>query len=270
MITSRPVAVVTGASSGIGKSAALALVEAGFQVIGTGRNTSALTPPEGVSFLDLDVTSDESVTALVADVISRFGRIDVLVNNAGIGSAGAAEESSAEQARNLFDINVFGVIRMTNAVLPHLRAQSSGRILNISSVVGIMPQPYMAVYAASKYAVEGYTESLDHEIREYGVRALLIEPAWTNTAFDANSARPDQPLDVYATHRQVFEEYMADAVKTGGDPTLVAKAIVSAATDTKPKLRYPVGRTAQVATMRRLVPARLFDRQLRKLNRLPA
>ncbi|WP_410870176.1 oxidoreductase [Nocardia sp. A7] len=270
MITTRPVALVTGASSGIGKSAAIALVDAGFQVVGTGRDTSMSTPPVGVSFLDLDVTSDESVAALVTKVIAKFGRIDVLVNNAGIGSAGAAEESSAEQAQNLFDINVFGVIRMTNAVLPHLRAQGSGRILNISSVVGIMPQPYMAVYASSKYAVEGYTESLDHEVREYGVRALLIEPAWTTTSFDTNSVRPDQPLDVYATHRQVFEEYMADAVKTGDDPALVAKAIVSAATDTKPKLRYPVGRTAQVATMRRFVPARLFDQQLRKLNRLPA
>ncbi|MEV4238148.1 oxidoreductase [Nocardia sp. NPDC049737] len=270
MITSRPVALVTGASSGIGKSAALALVEAGFQVIGTGRNTSALTPPDGVTFLDLDVTSDESVATLVAKVIAQFGRIDILVNNAGIGSAGAAEESSVELARNVFDINVFGVIRMTNAVLPHLRAQGSGRIVNISSIVGFMPQPYMAVYAASKHAIEGYTESLDHEIREYGVRALLIEPAWTSTAFDANSVLPDQPLDVYATHRLVFEEYMAEAVKAGDDPALVAKAIVAAATDTKPKLRYPVGQTARVSTMRRLVPARMFDQQLRKLNRLPA
>ncbi|WP_280315996.1 oxidoreductase [Nocardia abscessus] len=270
MITSRPVALVTGASSGIGKAAALALVESGLQVIGTGRNTSSSTPPDGVTFLDLDVTSDDSVTTLVAKVIAQFGRIDILVNNAGIGSAGAAEESSVQQAQKVFDINVFGVIRMTNAVLPHMRAQGSGRIVNISSIVGFMPQPYMAVYAASKHAIEGYTESLDHEVREYGVRALLIEPAWTSTAFDANSVVPDQPLDVYATHRQVFEEYMAEAVKAGDDPAVVAKAIVIAATDTKPKLRYPVGQTARVGTMRRLVPARMFDQQLRKLNRLPA
>ncbi|WP_280262711.1 oxidoreductase [Nocardia abscessus] len=267
MITSRPVALVTGASSGIGKAAALALVEAGLQVIGTGRNTSSSTPPDGVTFLDLDVTSDDSVTTLVAKVIAQFGRIDILVNNAGIGSAGAAEESSVQQAQKVFDINVFGVIRMTNAVLPHMRAQGSGRI---SSIVGFMPQPYMAVYAASKHAIEGYTESLDHEVREYGVRALLIEPAWTSTAFDANSVVPDQPLDVYAAHRQVFEEYMAEAVKAGDHPAVVAKAIVTAATDTKPKLRYPVGQTARVSTMRRLVPARVFDQQLRKLNRLPA
>ncbi|HST82983.1 MAG TPA: oxidoreductase [Kineosporiaceae bacterium] len=271
MTTPQPVALVTGASSGIGKEAARALVDAGFQVIGTSRNTANVTARPGVTFIDLDVASDESVAAAVEEVIERFGRIDVLVNNAGIGAAGAAEETSVAQAQEVFDINVFGVIRMTNAVLPHLRAQGSGRIINISSVVGFMPQPYMAVYAASKHAIEGYSESVDHEVRQYGVRVLLVEPAWTNTAFEANSVPADQPLPVYAEQRQVFEEYMIEAVKNGDDPTIVARAIVAAATDTKPKLRYAAGsRSASVATMRRLVPARMFDRQLHKLNRLPA
>jgi short-subunit dehydrogenase len=271
MTTPQPVALVTGASSGIGKEAALALVDAGFQVVGTSRNTANVTARQGVTFVDLDVASDASVTAAVEQVIERFGRIDVLVNNAGIGAAGAAEETSVNQAQEVFDINVFGVIRMTNAVLPHLRAQGSGRIINVSSVVGFMPQPYMAVYAASKHAIEGYSESVDHEVRQYGVRVLLVEPAWTNTAFETNSVPADQPLPVYAQQRQVFEEYMGEAVKNGDDPTVVAKAIVAAATDTKPKLRYPAGsRSASVATMRRLVPARMFDRQLHKLNRLPA
>jgi NAD(P)-dependent dehydrogenase (short-subunit alcohol dehydrogenase family) len=270
MTTTGPVALVTGASSGIGKTAALALVQAGFEVIGTSRNTKHIPALKGVTFLDLDVASDESVTAAVGQVIQRFGRIDVLVNNAGIGSAGAAEENSVDQARDVFDINVFGVIRMTNAVLPHMRAQGSGRIINVSSVVGFMPQPYMAVYAASKHAIEGYSESVDHEVRQYGVRVLLVEPAWTSTAFDANSVRPDLPLQVYAKQRHVFEQYMADQVKDGDDPALVAKAIVAASTDSKPKLRYTVGQAGRVSTMRRLVPSRMFDRQLRKLNRLPA
>jgi NAD(P)-dependent dehydrogenase (short-subunit alcohol dehydrogenase family) len=271
MATTRPVALVTGASSGIGKAAALALAAAGHEVIGTSRNTAHVTPLKGVTFLDLDVTSDESVAAAVGTVIDRFGRIDVLVNNAGIGSAGAAEESSAAQAQHLFDINVLGIIRMTNAVLPHMRAARSGRIINISSIVGFMPQPYMAVYAASKHAVEGYSESVDHEVREHGVRVLLVEPAWTSTAFDAASVRPDQPLDVYAHQRHIFEEYMAQAVRDGDDPAVVAKEIVAAATDAKPKLRYTAGAiTGRVRTMRRVVPSRMFDQQLRKLNRLPA
>src|SRR5439155_16873683 len=124
------------------------------------RNTSRVTPREGVTFLDLDVTSDESVATVVQQVIDRFGRIDVLVNNAGVGSAGAAEESSVAQAQGVFDINVFGVIRMTKAVLAHMRAQGSGRVINISSVLGFLPAPYMAAYAASKHAIEGYSESL--------------------------------------------------------------------------------------------------------------
>jgi short-subunit dehydrogenase len=270
MTTARPVALVTGASSGIGKAAALALVKAGFEVVGTSRDTARVTPRKGVTFLDLDVAGDESVAAVVKEVIDRFGRIDVLVNNAGIGSAGAAEESSVAQAQGVFDINVFGVIRMTNAVLPHMRAQGSGRVINISSIVGFMPQPYMAVYAASKHAIEGYSESVDHEVRQYGVRVLLVEPAWTSTAFDANSVQPDLPLQVYAKQRQVFAEYMAGAVKDGDDPSVVAKAVVAAATDSKPKLRYAAGsRTKAVHTMRRLIPARMFDQQIHKLNRLP-
>nr|GLK33795.1 hypothetical protein GCM10017611_06380 [Rhodococcus wratislaviensis] len=151
-----------------------------------------------------------------------------------------------------------------------MRAQGSGRIINMSSIAGFMPQPYMAVYAASKHAVEGYSESLDHEVREYGVRILLVEPAWTSTAFDANSLQPDGPLQAYAQHRRVFDEYMAEAVKPGDGPAVVAKAIVAAAIETKPKLRYPVGQTTRVSTMRRLVPAGIFDKQIRNLNQLPA
>lgn len=145
-----------GASSGIGNTTARAFVTAGFEVIGTGRSTSGLTPPAGVTFFDLDVTSDESVTAAVQEVIKRFGRIDVLVNNAGLGSAGAVEENSVAQAQSLFNLNFFGLVRMTKAVLPHMRAQGRGRIVNLSSVLGVIPQPYMALYVAAKHAIEGY------------------------------------------------------------------------------------------------------------------
>ena len=130
----------------------------------------------GVVFLPLDVTDDESVAGAVREVLDRSGRIDVLVNNAGVGVSGAAEESSIEQARALFDTNLFGSIRMTRAVLPHMREQGSGRIINVSSVLGFMPAPFMALYAATKHAIEGYSESLDHEVREHGVRVLLVEP----------------------------------------------------------------------------------------------
>jgi NAD(P)-dependent dehydrogenase (short-subunit alcohol dehydrogenase family) len=271
MANAKPVALVTGASSGIGKAAALALVQAGFDVVGTSRNASRVAPHPGVTFLDLDVTSDESVSTLVRGVIERFGRIDVLVNNAGTGAAGAAEESSVAQDQRVFDINFFGLIRMTKAVLPHMRAQGRGRIINISSVLGLVPAPYMASYAATKHAIEGYSESVDHELREHGVRVLLIEPAYTRTGFDANALQPDEPLPIYAAQRQAFDRVMASAMAVGDDPATVARSIVAAATDPKPRLRYTVGSTAgRVSALRRFVPAWAFDRQIRKLNRLPA
>ena len=270
MQTASPVALVTGASSGIGRAAALALVGAGFAVVGTSRNAANAKPIAGVTFLDLDVASDESVRSLVGEVIDRFGRIDVLVNNAGVGAVGAGEESSIDQAKEVFDINVFGLMRMTNAVLPHMRAQGSGRVVNVSSVLGLIPAPFMATYAATKHAVEGYSESVDHELREHGVRVLLVEPAYTSTAFEANSVPSDSPLPVYAAQRDVSSEVMAAAMRGADDPAVVAKAIIAAATDAKPKLRYTAGSmAARVSLLRRIVPSRTFDKQIRKLNRLP-
>ncbi|MFJ4832011.1 oxidoreductase [Streptomyces sp. NPDC088747] len=269
MATRRAVAVVTGASSGIGRATALELAAAGFDVVGTSRNTSKVAALDGITFLDLDVTSDASVTALIQQVIDRFGRIDVLVNNAGIGSTGAAEESSLVQDQNIFDINVFGVMRTTKAVLPHMRAQGRGRIINTSSIYGFIPQPYMAVYVASKHALEGYSESLDHEVREHGVRVLLVEPGATNTAFEGNIVQPDAPLAVYAQQRRIADQLVADAVKGGDAPVTVAKAILAAATDSTPKLRYTAGPLAgRLSLLRRIVPARAFDRQIRKFNKL--
>lgn len=269
MTANRPVALVTGASSGIGKLAALALVNAGFDVVGTSRSTHGVTRRDGVTFFKLDVTSDDSVTQLIERVLVQFGRIDVLVNNAGMGLSGASEENSIAQAQQLFDINVFGVIRMTKAVLPQMRLQRSGRIVNISSVLGFMPAPYMAIYGATKHAIEGYSESVDHEVREHGIRVVLVEPAGTRTGFDDNTTPPDHPLDFYAPQRQTAAQVMAKEVNDGDDPATVARAIVAAATDLKPKLRYPAGpRARRLHTMRRLVPARSFDKQLRKFNKL--
>src|SRR5213076_954444 len=211
------------------------------------------------------------VAGVVREVLDRSGRIDVLVNNAGLGIAGAAEESSIEQARALFDTNLFGSIRMTRAVLPQMRKQGSGRVINVSSVLGLVPAPFGALYVASKHAIEGYSESLDHEVREHGVRVLLVQPAYTKTSFDTNAAQPDTPLPLYAERRRIFDEVTAEAMKAGDAPAVVARTIVTAATDKKPKLRYTAGPLAsRVTTARRFVPAGLFDKQIRKNNRMPA
>src|SRR5918995_1002153 len=146
----RPVAIVTGASAGIGEATARALHAAGYRVFGTYRRPPATRSP-GIEYLACDVTSDESVQAAVDEVLSKAGRIDLLVNNAGVGLVAGAEESSLEQAKSLFDVNLFGVIRMTKAVLPTMRGQRSGRIVNISSVMGLIPAPFMALYSASTH-----------------------------------------------------------------------------------------------------------------------
>jgi NAD(P)-dependent dehydrogenase (short-subunit alcohol dehydrogenase family) len=265
------VAVVTGASSGIGEAAAHALRIAGFTVYGTSRRAAAGEERGGVIFLPLDVTDDESVAGVVSEVLDRSGRIDVLVNNAGLGIAGAAEESSIEQARALFDTNLFGSIRMTRAVLPQMREQGSGRVINVSSILGLVPAPFASLYAATKHAMEGYSESLDHEVREYGVRVLLVEPAYTRTSFDTNAVPADQPLPLYAQRRQVLDTLIAEAIKGGDEPSVVGETIVAAATDARPKLRYPAGTLARrVSKLRRYVPSTLFDRQIRKTNQLAA
>src|SRR5215213_11417662 len=147
----RPVAIVTGASGGIGEATARALHAAGYRVFGTSRRTPGTRAP-GIEYLVCDVTSDESVQAAVGEVLSNAGRVDLLVNNAGVGLVAGAEESSLEQAKSLFDVNLFGVVRLTKAVLPAMRRQGSGRIVNISSVMGLIPAPFMALYAASKHA----------------------------------------------------------------------------------------------------------------------
>src|SRR5688572_8040299 len=177
----RTIALVTGASSGIGQATAERLAKAGYTVYGTSRRGTSVGA-RSFHMLPLDVTSDASVDAAVGEVMRREGRIDLLVNNAGFGVApGGAEESSIEQARLIFDTNFFGIVRMTRAVVPHMRRQGSGRIINMGSVLGFLPMPYMALYSATKHAVAGYSESLDQELRTLGIRVSVVEPAYINT-----------------------------------------------------------------------------------------
>jgi short-subunit dehydrogenase len=266
----RPVGIVTGASGGIGEATARALHTAGYRVFGTSRRAPVTRSP-GIEYLACDVTSAESVKAAVSEVLSKAGRIDLLVNNAGVGLVGGAEESSLEQAKSLFEVNLFGVIRMTNAVLPTMRRQRAGRIVNLSSVMGLIPAPFMALYAASKHALEGYSESLDHEIRGSGIRVVLVEPAYTRTSFEGNVYQADQQLEVYQSDRTNAERVLRDGMKTADTPELVASAVVKASTEANPHRRYAAGRTArQVSLLRRFVPASAFDRSLRKQMRLPA
>ena len=222
--------------------------------------------------LPLDVTSDASVEALVKEVVRREGRIDLLVNNAGFGVApGGAEESSIEQAQAIFDTNFFGLIRMTRAVLPHMRQQGSGRIINMSSVLGFLPMPYGALYAATKHAVEGYSESLDHEMRTRGIRVSVIEPAYTKTPFDANFLEPDTKLDAYRDARVAVNQRVKEVMATADAPGIVAEVVLKAARAANPKLRYTAGVLAgRLRLLRTYAPAGLMDAGIRKDLRLDA
>ena len=264
-----PVVLVTGASSGIGHAVASAFAAKGFEVFGTSRNPRNTEPIAGVELIQLDVTDDESVTAAVSTVVQRAGRIDILVNNAGFGVLGAAEESSTAQAQQLFDTNFFGLVRVTREVLPYLRAQRSGRIINIGSVLGFLPAPYGALYSASKHAVEGYSESLDHETREFGVRVSVVEPGYTNTSFEASATDADSPIASYAPVREHVKNILAKSVRAGDDPAVVARVVLKAATDRTPKLRYPAGPLArQLSLLKKYAPAGLLDNGIRKANKL--
>ena len=174
------VALVTGVSSGIGQATALRLYDLGYRTFGTVREHSQ-PQPGNIELVRVDVRDRNSVDEGVATVFERAGRIDLLVNSAGAAIIAAAEETTPEEARDLFETNFFGIMRMTQAVLPAMRAQRSGRIINISSVLGFLPAPFMSVYAATKHAVEGYSESLDHEVRNFGVRVIVVEPGFTRT-----------------------------------------------------------------------------------------
>jgi NAD(P)-dependent dehydrogenase (short-subunit alcohol dehydrogenase family) len=259
-----PVALVTGASSGIGLATANRLAEAGFHVYGTSRRGG----PAGGRFrmLALDVTNDDSVDAAVKEILRQEGRIDLLVNNAGFGVApGGAEESSMDQARAIFETNFFGLIRMTKAVLPQMRRQGNGRIVNIGSVVGFLPAPYGALYAATKHAVEGYSESLDHEVRVKGIRVSVVEPAYTKTHFDANLMTADQSHVEYRDMGKQVEAALKKAIGNGDDPSVVANVVLKAATSARPSIRYTAGRLAATLRMlRRYAPAGLIDSAIRK------
>ena len=263
--TSGKTAFVTGASTGIGKQTALALVKAGYRVIGTSRKASPDEVRDGIRMVACDVTSDASVATAVTQAHGELGHIDLLVNNAGFGITGAAEESSISQVRAMYETNVFGLLRVTNAVLPIMRAQRSGRILNVGSVAGLGPFPFGAHYAATKFAVEGYSESLDHEVREFGVRVAVIEPGPTRTSFEASTVQADTPHADYTVARKKYDVAFDLAMAEAASAESVAETIVLAAQDKTPRLRYTSGKSAgQIAFARRFLPRSTFDKILRK------
>jgi NAD(P)-dependent dehydrogenase (short-subunit alcohol dehydrogenase family) len=257
------VVLITGASSGIGRATAELLASRGYRVFGGVRAPATTRPLVGVEFVPLDVRDDTSIKACVEEVCNRAGRIDVLINNAGINLVGAVEETSISQAQALFDTNVFGVLRMVQAVLPGMRRQGAGQIINISSILGFLPAPFMGVYASTKHAIEGLLESLDHEVRAFGIRVVLIEPPYIRTNLDASAAQAEGRIEAYAQQRARTAAVITQNTNTAPEPKIVAEEVLRAI-EGPYRLRRPIGQAALLSWLRRLLPARLFEPSLRK------
>lgn len=258
------VVLITGVSSGIGRAVALAFKARGCQVFGTARDINAASPLKGVALTEMDVRDEQSVQQAIESVIAKAGRIDVLVNSAGVSLIGAVEETSVEEATRLFDTNFFGVLRTTRAVLPHMRSQKRGRIVNVSSVLGFLPAPFMGIYAASKHALEGMSETLDHELRESGVRVTLVEPSFTKTNLDVNSAETAETITFYEDARNLTVEAILKKVGTASLPDSVAGTIVTAALGPWRMRHSPGGEATLLARLRRFAPASMVSKGLRK------
>lgn len=262
--SSSRVVLITGASSGIGRACAEYLHARGYRVYGTSRRGDGAAGTGGPVMLAMDVTSEASVRAAVAMVVAREGRLDVVVNNAGCGIAGAVEDTSIDEARAQFDTNFFGVLRVCRAVLPVLRAQGGGHLVNISSIGGLIAIPFQGLYSASKFAVEGMTESLRAEVRPYGIQVALIEPGDFRTGFTAGRRQVAAAADsvYHARYRAALGVMEADE-QGGAAPDEVARVLERIITTPSPALRHLAGPFMQKLSVRvlmRILPQRWFER----------
>ncbi len=258
------VVIVTGASSGIGRAAALKFVEKGCRVFGTVRNKAKAQPIPGVELVEMDIRDEASVQHGIQTVIAQAKRIDVLVNSAGVTLLGAMEDTSIAEAQTLFDTNLFGLLRTTKAVLPHMREQRSGRIVNVSSVLGFLPAPYMGLYSASKHAVEGLSESLDHEVRQFGIRAALVEPSFTKTNLELNAPQTASGIPDYSKEQGVVSRAIQNNIQKAPEPNGVATTIVDAALGAWKVRHTPKGEASLLRKLRRFMPAGPVEKGLRK------
>lgn len=252
------VVLITGCSSGFGKLAAIAFAKRGDTVFASMRNVAkagalrdeAAAAGVSVEVVQLDVTDRASVDAAVAAARQKAGRIDVLVNNAGIGAVAPTEEFDDDETLRVFDTNVFGVLRVTRAVAPIMRAQRSGRIVNVGSLAGIIASPFRGIYSATKAAVEAITDATYYELHPFGIHVCVIEPGFFETAIGDNRLQMRRDADA-SPYADLFRRYESSSTKAPGgavraDPQAVADIIVAAATADQPKRRYPVGNDAEL------------------------
>ncbi len=275
------VVLITGASSGIGQACANHLHQRGYRVYGTSRHAAPRTadmpkmePGTSAPFemIQMDVNSGPSVGRGVDFILESEGRLDIVVNNAGFGIAGSVEDTSIEEAKSQFETNFFGVLRICRAVLPIMRKQRSGYIVNISSIAGLIGTPFQGLYSASKFAVEGMTEALSLEVRPFGIHVVLIEPGDFHTQFTAHRRKTST-----SQQNPVYLEKFNNALRviesdeTGGpSPDKLAHLLERIVNDPSPRLRYPIGPVTEriAVTLKKIMPSRLFGWALMKYYKL--
>jgi NADP-dependent 3-hydroxy acid dehydrogenase YdfG len=272
------VILITGCSSGIGRATAMEGAARGHVVFASARDPKSLAGLESsarMASLRLDVQDQASCSEAVRKVLEAAGRIDALVNNAGFAQYGAVEDVSIESWKREFDVNVFGAVRMTQAVLPAMRQARSGTIVNVSSLGGKVSIPFAAPYCSSKHALEAISDALRVELSPFGVRVVVIEPGTITTKFEERARREVEPLmkgsGPYAPFYGEAERAMDVEFRKGElPPEAVARVIVNAIESEKPKTRYPITVLSKaIIPLRRLLPDRFFDRQMKKLLKLP-
>ena len=266
----KKVILITGASSGIGKATAQLLLEKGHTVYGAARRQEKMKDLEalGVRLLKMDVTEDASMTAGIDQIIREEGRIDVLVNNAGYGSYGALEDVPMSEARYQFEVNIFGLARLCQLVIPYMRKQKSGRIINVSSIGGEAGEPHGAWYHATKFALEGLSDSIRMELRQFGIDVVIIQPGAIKTEWNAIAREQLLKVSGHTAYGKLAHQHArflqsVDEGTMGSEPIVIAKAIAKSIAAQKPKLRYAVGGGAKIAKfMKRILPDSTHDKMM--------
>jgi NADP-dependent 3-hydroxy acid dehydrogenase YdfG len=262
MASDRTVVLITGASSGIGQRTAVLLASYGFHVFGTSRRPTA-EMIDGVRMVSLDVTNDASVRACVETVLAEAGQIDVLVNNAGVEMSGALEETSDAEARALMETNYFGLLRVTQAVLPHMRERRRGKIINMGSVAGTIGIPYQSVYVASKHAVRGLTDSLRFEVERFGIGVFVVQPNIFKSEIASRAAKVENPLTAYDGPRNRMLHTFNYRINNGPDSVAVAERVWMIIDGKARHWLQPVGFQATFGELRFLFPRPMWDSVIR-------
>jgi len=258
----KKIVLISGASSGIGKAIALHLTEKGFTVYGTSRNPKDVSE-QTYELIPLDVTNSSQIEKAVQYVIEMEGRIDILINNAGKGITGPIEETPSEEIKKVFDTNFYGLINLTSAVLPHMRNQQSGLIINISSIAGYMGLPYRGIYSATKSAVSVLSESLSTEVKQFGIQVVDVAPGDFETNIAAG--RYHAPINVNSAYKNDYAKVLNQVnseVDNSLDTKVIAKAVYKIIKSKKPKLHYTVGKPMQrfSIVLKRLLPDRIYEK----------